>query len=266
MQSMLTRGGARSWSWRWDEKQRQRTRTQLRQSIHSDPVVAECALSTLPDCDVAKLHAGSVRQVRRVVNAARRRVPNEVPLNTEREEETLRVVARPTWTLRERHRPALIPVMVESEPTPRSLAPMAAILCDLEAMLHAGKHHYWALDWLHAVSGLNWAQCAGILGGLGVPVDDGAVEMIAGARGFWNRLTEFRRIHGNAVRLGQIEQAEGAWAFVEAGELPDWLPGIHVPRMQRRKTYLVRVESCGRALDLDFHGCPSYRPLFTVPL
>ena len=266
MPLILQRSGACLWSWHRDEKQRQRIRNQLRRSVHSDPVVAECALAALPNRDIAELHAGSVKQVRRVVNAARRRVSVEAPVNTGASEGKSRVISRPIWFLRERHRPAVIPALVEPEPPPRSLAPMSAILVDLEAMLRSGKHRYWALDWLHSVSGLDWAQCAGILGGLGVPVDDGAVKMITIARAFWNQLAEFRRIHANAVRLGQVEAAEGAWAFVEAAELPDWLPGLHVPKMHRRKEYLVRLIHLGRPLGaLDFHGTTEL-PLFTAQL
>ena len=261
------RNGPCLWSWRRDEKQRQRARSQLRRSVHSDPVVAECALATLPDRDIAHLHAGSVKQVRRVVNAARRRVPVEMPPTVENAMEMLRAVARPTWVLRERHRPAVFPALVEQEPAPRSSAPMTVILGDLDAILQAGKHRYWALDWLHSVSGLDWAQCEAILGGLGVPVDQGAVQMVTFARTFWDRLAEFRRIHRNAVRLEQVEAAEGDWAWVEASELSDWLPGLQVPKMQRRESYHVRTVWCSNLLQcLDFHGCLSYKPLFTVPI
>jgi hypothetical protein len=216
---------------------------------------------------MAYLHAGSVKQVRRVVNAARRHLPVELIPAGEQADCKPRVVVRPTWILRERNRPALVPGLVVSEPPPRSLTPMAEILGELEAILRSGKHRYWSLDWLHSVSGMEWSQCAAILSGVGVPVDDGAVEMIVGARAFWDQLGEFRRIYANAVRLGQVEAAVGDWAFVEAGELPGWLSGLHVPKMQRREIYLVRVVSRrGPLLSLEFHGSPSYRPLFTVPL
>jgi len=91
--------------------------------------------------------------------------------------------------------------------------------------------------------------------------------MIMNARAFWDRLAEFRRIYGNAVGLGQVEAAAGTWGFVEASELPAWLPGLEVPLMHRRETFLVRVVPCGRPfLELDVHAFPSYRALFRVPL
>ena len=144
---------------------------------------------------------------------------------------------------------------------------MTLILDDLEALLRTGKHRYPTLDWLHSITGLDWLQCAEILGGLGFPVDEAAIAMIENARAFWDGLAEFRRIYANAVRLGEVEAAVGTWTFVEASELPAWLPGLDVPRMHRRKSYLVRLVPCGRPfLEMDFHACPSYRPLFRVPL
>ena len=266
MQPTTARNGTRLWSWRRDEKQRQHTRNQLRGSIHSDPVVAECALATLPNRDLERLHAGSVKQVRRVVNAARRRVPFEAPPITKKALGEPRLVARPTWILRERHRPAIFPGVVESEPPPPSLAPVTAILSDLEAILDSGQHSYRALDWLHSVSGLPWSRCAKILKALEGPVDDGAIKMLEAARGFWEQLARFRGVYTSAISLGQIEAAEGDWALVEASELSDWLPHLHVPRMHRRDEFLVRLAPRDEPLlDLDFHA-KGYRPLFMVPM
>jgi len=267
MHSTITRSASSLKSWRRDEKQRQRTRSLLRRSIHPEVVVAESALASLPDRDVALLHAGSVKNVRRVVNAARRRVYVEASVGTGASKGTPRAVQRPTWILRERRRPALIPVLVEAEPPAKSQAPMTTIIDELGAHLRVGVHRYWALDWLHSTTGLDWPHCSEILRNLGAPVDEGAIAMIKNARTFWDRLEEFRRIHTNAIRLGEIDPAVGTWAYVEASELPGWLSGLDVPLMHRRKSYLVRVTPCGRPfLELDFHGFPSFRALFRVPL
>jgi hypothetical protein len=145
-----------------------------------------------------------------------------------------KIVARPTWVLRERHRPALFPGLVDPEPPPRSLEPVAAILDEVEAILRSGRHPYGLLDWLHSVSSLDWSRCAEVLRARGIVVDNEAVVMLNAAGGFWDQLDEFRRIYDNAVRLEQVEAAEGDWAAVEASELPAWLPGMHVPRMHRR--------------------------------
>ena len=144
---------------------------------------------------------------------------------------------------------------------------MTAILGDLDAILRSGQHPYRTMDWLHSVTEMEWARCAKILNGLGAVVDGDAVEMLAGARQFWELFAELRRVHTNAVRLGHVESAEGDWAFVEAGEIPNSLPEMHVPKMHRRTQYLVRVtRRCGPLWTLDFHSMPNYRGLFRVPI
>ena len=101
--------------------------------------------------------------------------------------------------------------------------------------------------------------------------DADQARYLAGALGMSVVMGETRPFgdgtYGNAVQLGQVEPARGDWALIEASELPAWIPGMHVPKMHRRDTYLVRVVSRGRPLlALDFHGFPSYLPLFALPI
>ena len=136
----------------------------------------------------------------------------------------------------------------------------------LDTRIATGRHPYSTLDWLHGTTGFPWSRCAEILRARGLAVDDGAIEMLRRARRFWDRLDEFRPIYGNAVRLRQVAAAEGDWAIVEEAELQDWLPGLHVPHMHVRETFLVRVVLCGWSHDLDFHSFPNYLPLFRVSM
>jgi hypothetical protein len=245
-------------------QQKRRRRSVLLSTLRQCPDVREVMAAITDEAGVG-LHAGTVKATKTALRRALRLVPiadQEAPINHVR-----LAFGRPTWVLRESHRPAIFPGLVDPERPPRSLAPVATILDELEAILRSGRHPYGLLDWLHSVSGLQWARCAEILHAHDCGVDNGAVEMIESARHFWDRLVGFRRIYHNAVRLGQVELAEGDWALAEDSDSSDWLPVLHVPRMHRRETYLVRVVSCGRPLlALDFHGFPSYLPLFTVPM
>lgn len=196
-----------------------------------------------------------------------RRLPSKAQLTAEAPVRTPHVINRPAHTLCERHRPSVISALANPAPPPRSLAPLNEILELLDARITTGQHQYSTLDWLHSATGFSWGKCAEILRARDLAVDKGAVAMLTAARNFWDRLHEFQRIYHNAVRLGQVEAAEGDWGIVEAAELDDWLPGLHVPLMHRRSTYLVRVASHGRPLqNLDFHGWPSSLPLFRVPV
>ena len=249
----------------WVARQRKKRRRDLllgtlrqcpaaREAVHG--IAAECSLELFVG-DNRATRAALKRAVRQLPFCERKTVPQRRPL----------VVSRPSKVLREPRRPTVVPGLVEPEPPAKSQAPMTTILDELGAHLRVGVHRYWALDWLHSTTGLDWPHCSEILRNLGFPVDEGAIAMIMAARTFWDRLAEFRRIHTNAVHLGEVEAAVGTWAFVESSELPAWLPGLEVPLMHRRATYLVRLVPCWRPfLDLDFHGLPSYRPLFTVPL
>lgn len=177
-----------------------------------------------------------------------------------------RIIPRPTHVIRESHRPSLIPALADSTPPPRSLAPLNEILDQLDTRIATGQHPYAVLDWLHSITAIPWPRCAEVSRARGQSIDDDAVKMVSGARNFWDRLGEFRHTYRNAVALGQVPSVEGAWGIVDAAELAAWLPGLHVPRMHIRQTFLVRVVPRGKWHDLDFHGFPSYRALFRLPM
>jgi hypothetical protein len=177
-----------------------------------------------------------------------------------------RAVACPTWVLRERNRPSLLPGLVPPNPAPTLAVPFITILDKLRNLRGTGACAFAALDWLHATTGLLWKDCADVFRSMGWPVDNGAVEMTRTARLFWNHFHEFRQLWANAVARQQIEEAEGLWGLVESQEVLHWLPGIRIPKMQRRSEYFVRISPRGGSLiHLDFHAS-SYRPLFRVPL
>ena len=58
----------------------------------------------------------------------------------------------------------------------------------------------------------------------------------------------------------------GDWTLFESEKLAELLPGLHMPRLLRRTTYLANLVRDRMGLTLDIHAFPSALPLVRHPL
>jgi hypothetical protein len=175
---------------------------------------------------------------------------------------------RPTRVLREANRSVIFPQLLSGATAPHRADSFSELIRFLREMPAREMSPHAMLDFLARSSGLPWPVAAKVLHAERlIPAEFSAtdIDAIRGARTFWNRYEDGRIAYRGCLDAGEIKPVEGDWAFFESDELQALLPGVAMPRMFRRNSYLTNLVRNSEGLCLDLHsrnGSPFGRHTF----
>jgi hypothetical protein len=125
-----------------------------------------------------------------------------------------------------------------------------------------------ALDFFVGSCGIPWRESNELLfkqGLIPTPLSPIEVDATRCARAFWNRYAEGRSTFTAMIAMGEITIETGDWAVFNFPKLREMLPGMSIPRLLRRQTYLTNLVREGSDLCLDLYSYPGKLPLVRHP-
>jgi hypothetical protein len=175
---------------------------------------------------------------------------------------------RPERILRARNRSQRCPgLLIAAVPLDRESSIVQAI-SEIKEKIQAGMSPVIALDFFVGSCDIPWQESNGLLAKCGLiptPLSPIEVDATRCARAFWNGYAEGRSMFTTMIAAGEITIERGDWAVFNSRKLRELLPGMSIPRLLRRQTYLTNLVREGSDLCLDLYSYPGKLPLVRHP-
>jgi hypothetical protein len=124
------------------------------------------------------------------------------------------------------------------------------------------------LDALATASGLSFDCAAQLLVFsqlIEQPISQNDLKMVWSGRQFWKRFCQGQSRYHALSQAEAVPHLTGNWAYFDADELENLLPGIIVPTRLKRHDYLANYVSDEGESSLDIYSRAALQPLFRHP-
>jgi len=223
--------------------------------------------------DARDLLVGSAAAARRAINRINRgrftgNFINRPDSTKWQPNPTISKIARPGRTLSRLNRSTTFPPIVPREVNLKFFS-AAEIIADLKRRNQDKKlPSHVLLDALAKASGLSFDCAAQLLVFsqlIEQAISQNDIQVVWSGRQFWKRFCQGQSRYHALSQAEAVPHLSGNWAYLDADELENLLPGIIVPTRLKRRDYLANYICDGGDYSLDIYSRAALRPLLRHP-
>jgi hypothetical protein len=252
-------------SQRRDQKKREKKRQSLYAGMDTFALTEALISGRISGPDALAIHYGNLAVARKVL----RRIQIEQGIGARGNAEQPKPakvgnLQAPRHELREGNLPNFRVWLVEVEPP--LFNSQEEFIAEWRARIKAGARPHQLVDLLASRTPTSWPQARELVRqAFNQPdlISDDMLQCLKDGRRFWRGARLLRRQYMNAAAAGFLRPYEGNWIILPNTIVPNFLPGLRIPKMHERGEYLVRLtmNEAEKLVMLDFYSI-AYLPLF----